>query len=184
MEEESTRGISRHDNAEESGWVTTEVAAKALHVAPRTVRAYLDQGRLKGKAQGKGVRKTWLVSIDSVQALRAQRIEVGDMPLEVPRNATEDLTANLADVVRGMAQRLENRAAESEGLRVRLELTEKAESTVQAERDRLLADLDRERERAEKLEQERHQAQEEAARLREALESERNKGFFRRLFGG
>jgi hypothetical protein len=198
MEEEFTRGTSRHDNAEESGWVTTEVAAKALHVAPRTVRAYLEQGRLKGKAQGNGVRKTWLVTIESVQALRAQRIETGDVPQDMPRNAAEDVTANIADVVRGMAQRLESRAAESEGLRVRLELTEKAESTLQAERDRLLVDLDREREersrereradqereKVEQLEQQSQQAQEEAQRLREELEAERSKGFWRRLFGG
>jgi hypothetical protein len=52
----------------------------------------------------------------------------------------------------------------------RVELTEKAESTMQAERERSIADLERERERADRL-----QAQ---------LDSEQNKGIFRRLFGG
>jgi hypothetical protein len=45
------------------------------------------------------------------------------------------------------------------------------------ERDRLLADLQRERE-------ERQQAREEARKLREELEAERGKGFWRRLLGG
>ncbi len=52
----------------------------------------------------------------------------------------------------------------------RLELTERAESTLRE-------DLERER-------SERREAQEEARRLREELEAERSKGFWRRLFGG
>jgi chromosome segregation ATPase len=91
----------------------------------------------------------------------------------------------------------------------RLEITERAESTVKEERDRLLRELEEERqqhlndvqreraerlesqERAERLEQERAQleaehrrAEEEAATLREELEAERDKGFWRRVFGG
>ncbi len=59
----------------------------------------------------------------------------------------------------------------------RLELTERAESTIREERDRLLEERERERERAERLEEERE-------RLRGELEAERSKGFWRRLFGG
>jgi len=98
----------------------------------------------------------------------------------------------------------------------RLELTERAESTMRAERERLLEDLAQERERAtqeqekadelqrdaEQFAREREEAQEEARRLqeerdrllaeaadeahklREELEAERSKGFWRRLFGG
>jgi hypothetical protein len=54
---------------------------------------------------------------------------------------------------------------------------EQAENTLRAERDRLLEDQRREQERADKL-------QEEVDRLRAELESERNKGSWRRLFGG
>ena len=160
------RGITRHANAEATsaaGWVTTEVAAKALRVAPRTVRAYLEQRRLKGKAEGKGVRKTWLVSIDSVQALRAERLDTAGMPHDVPTNTPEDVAASLADTLRGMTYRLESRAAEAEGLRVRLELTEKTESTLREELEK---------------------AQEEVRSLREELQAERARGFWRRLFGG
>ena len=83
-------------------------------------------------------------------------------------------------------------------LESRPELTEKAESIVREERDRLLQDL--ERERAERLEAQQRverlskdhvqlegqhsQVQNEVERLREEREAERNKGFWRRLFGG
>lgn len=53
------------------------------------------------------------------------------------------------------------------------------ESTLQAERERLIADLERERERAERLERELAKAR----LLSEELEAERSKGFWRRLFG-
>jgi hypothetical protein len=83
-------------------------------------------------------------------------------------------------------------------LESRLELTEKAESTVREERDRLLQDLERERaERLEalqsgerlaeenvQLEEEHLQVQNEVERLRDEIEAERSKGFWRRLFGG
>jgi len=52
----------------------------------------------------------------------------------------------------------------------RLELTEQAESTTRAERDRLIAEL--EAERAERR------------RLVERLEAEQRRGFWQRLFGG
>ena len=78
-----------------------------------------------------------------------------------------------------------------------IELREQAENTLRAERDRLVEDLKRERQRTERLEREkieaqraaeqfareREEAREEARRLREELEAERSKGFFRRLFG-
>ena len=98
---------------------------------------------------------------------------------------------HLTDVLRDMAARLEQRAASEAELRTRLELTEKAESTLQAERDRLLEDLERERARleeternAEELAEAREEARQEAQRLAAELEAERSKGFWRRLFGG
>jgi hypothetical protein len=54
---------------------------------------------------------------------------------------------------------------------------EQAENTLRAERDRLLEDQSRERERAEEL-------QREVNRLREELEGARDRGSWRRLFGG
>jgi predicted nuclease with TOPRIM domain len=72
--------------------------------------------------------------------------------------------------MRELTARLETRAAENAELRTRLELTEKADSTLREQ-------LDRERERADRLE-------ERAEKLRGELEAERSKGFWARLFGG
>src|ERR671933_1966983 len=76
MGDEIPRGQSRTDRADlssESGWVTTDVAARAVRVSPRTIRRYIDQGKVEAKPQGEGVRREWLVSVDSLHALRASR---------------------------------------------------------------------------------------------------------------
>jgi predicted nuclease with TOPRIM domain len=61
-------------------------------------------------------------------------------------------------VLQQVIQRLEARTAEAAELKARLELTAQAESTAREERERLLADLERERERTDRLEEELHQA--------------------------
>lgn len=211
---------ARQDAAEtssEQGWVTTEVAAAALGVSPRTVRDYIRSGKLDATPQGEGVTKTWLVSIYSVQELRQSRRNTEEPPRSrrdwYPLNLAAAATAaDTGDAFRELIVRLEERVAEAVELRTRLELTEQAESTLRAERDRLLEDLEHERERAERareraeearrvseqlkqenqqaqegaerLSLERQRAQEEAKQLREELEAERSKGFWRRLFGG
>jgi regulator of replication initiation timing len=83
----------------------------------------------------------------------------------------------MEDYVRELTDRLVRTTTEAAELRTRLELTYKAESTLQEERDRLREDWERER-------QERLEAQEEASKLREELQAERSKGFWQRLFGG
>jgi hypothetical protein len=80
------------------------------------------------------------------------------------------------EVIESLSARLETRVAEAADLRARLELTSKAESTLQAERDRLLSDLERERE-------ERQRERERAEQLQTELDAERAKGFWRRMFG-
>src|ERR687893_641377 len=82
--EDRTRGHSRPDAAGtsgESGWITTEVAARAVRVSPRTIRRYIDQGKLEARPQGEGVRREWLVSVDSLHALRAPRTFGDTAPL-------------------------------------------------------------------------------------------------------
>jgi hypothetical protein len=166
-----------------SGWVTTDVAAKALGVSPRTIRRFIDRGDLEGKLQEEGITKAWMVSIDSLHALRDRRKAEGhDRRESADASAVVDKPEDtLADVLRDLAGRLEARIAEATELRTRLEITERAESSLREERERLLADL--ERERAER-ENDRQRAEEELARLRGELEAERSKGFWRRLFGG
>ncbi len=206
MSEDSTR-VNLPDEGTyvrgESGWITTRVAAEALGVDPRTVRTYIRRGDLAAKVEGEGVEKTYLVSVDSVYSLRDRR-----GPPRKTRGNTRDTSAWLAqnaeyaeevtEMVRDLTAQLIRSTSEAADLRVRLELTERTESSLREDRERLLGDLERERERAaqeqaraeevqrdaEQFVREREEAQEEARRLREELEAERSKGFWRRLFGG
>jgi hypothetical protein len=171
VEEDRTRGHSRPNLADlssESGWVTTDVAAKAVRVSPRTIRRYIDQGKLEAKPQGEGVRREWLVSVDSLHALRASRTNEEDVPYVSPGVESAD---SLADVLREMAERLERRAEEAAELRVRLELTERAQSTLEDERRQVVQELERERRGREVAEQEREELRQQLLALRETRES-------------
>jgi Helix-turn-helix domain len=173
MGEETPRGQPRPDLADsssESGWITTEVAARAVRVSPRTIRRYIDQGKLEARPQGEGVRREWLVSVDSLHALRASR----SFPEGGPRtDRAEDAattTDSIADVLREMAARLERRAEEAAELRVRLELTERAQSTLEDERRQALEDLEEARRRQEEIERERDELRRELEALKESRE--------------
>ena len=162
MGEDSTRGHPRTDitdTSEQSGWVTTDVAAKAVRVSPRTIRRYIERGELRAKQQGEGVNRTWLVSVDSLHALRASRTIEEESPEDV---RAED---SIADVFRELAARLEHRAAEAAELRTRLELTERAQSTREEERRRALEDLAEERRRREEAERERDELRQELEQI-------------------
>lgn len=160
---ENTRRNSRKVNAEDSGWVTTKQAAKALGVTPRTVQSYIKRGILNGRTQGEGVKLAWLVSIDSLNSLRAQRLAEANYAETFREDSPESGAEGFAEVVRNLYERLADEAARASAAEVRLELTEKAESTIREERDRL---------------------REERDRLQAELEAERSKGFWSRLFGG
>src|SRR5215210_28204 len=162
----------------ESGWTTTDLAAKALGVSPRSVRRFIDRGELEGRKVTEGIVEAWEVSIDSLHTLRDKRISEGQVRRNVSRKSVESQgAADTTDYIRDLTDRLLRLSSEAAELRTRLELTFKAESTLQEERDRLRQDWERER-------QERQEAQEEAQRLREELVAERAKGFWQRLFGG
>jgi hypothetical protein len=167
MGEEASHGQSRPklaDLSSESGWVATDVAARALRVSPRTIRRYIDQDRLEAKPEGEGVRREWLVSVDSIHALRATRT-LEDTSPRTDRASDADFPADsIADVLREMAARLERRAEEAAELRVRLEITERTQSTLDEERRRALDELEETRRRLDKAERERDE-------LRQALEA-------------
>lgn len=167
MGEDRARGQSRTDNADvsaESGWVTTEVDAKAVRVSPRTIRRYIERGELEYKPHGEGVRREWLVSVDSLRALRATRTGGERVP-------DADRGMEFADVLRDMTVRLETRAEEAAELRVRLEITERAQSTLEDERRQALQELEEERRRREAAEREREDLRRELEALRDARES-------------
>ena len=132
------------------GWVTTRQAGRALGVIPRQVRNYIAAGDLEGRKEGKGVNERWLVSISSVEALRQTRHSEGKLPGQYRDVADEGAEAGQgagesAALVRELAARLEDVQYELGRAEARLELTGQAESTLQEA-------LERERERADRLE--------------------------------
>jgi DNA-binding XRE family transcriptional regulator len=152
-------------NRNHSGWTTTQAAAKALGVSPRTIRLYIEKGELEGQLESGTDKRIWLVSIDSLNTLRAKRGTGGIVPETDP-----EIAETVPEAMRDLALRLENRAAEAAELRTRLELTEKTYSTIEDERNRLIEHLKR--------------TEEETEKLRQELENERSKSFWQRLFGG
>ncbi len=139
--------------AGESGWTTTKQAAKVLGVSRRSVQGYVRRGLLEAREKGEGVNKTFLVSIDSLNALRdRRRREAGAAAKHAEASAKEEGAAteyaNASEALRHAIERVEARTAEATELRVRLEITEKAESTLRAE-------LEEERRQREAAERER-----------------------------
>lgn len=156
------------EDAGASGWVTTQQAARALAISPRTVRWHIDQGNLEAKPQGEGVKRAWLISIDSLQAFRDSRQPAGQPPGDY-RALLEDAdiaAESRGSAIRELADRLVEEAARASEFRVRLELTERAESTLREE-------LDAERVRREQAERERDDLAARLAALEEARESAR-----------
>ncbi len=74
-------------------------------------------------------------------------------------------------MIRDLTADLMRRTADAAELRTRLELTAQAESTLQAERERLLEDLSRERERADRLEAELRETRKPSPEPREVPET-------------
>jgi chromosome segregation ATPase len=198
-----------------SGWVNTDVAAEALGVSSRSVRNYILDGALVARKEKEGINERYVVSVDSLHALRDQRKQEGKLQTRRRRTsrqseATEEGAAEVVrktavDMLRETLTSLEVHMAQNADLRVRLELTERAESTLREELERERQERVEAQGRAGSLEQERSETQQrvtqltqehdqleeehsrlqsEAERLREELEAERSKGFWARLFGG
>jgi Helix-turn-helix domain len=139
---------SNRDSGSVLGWVTTKQAARSLGISPRTVRWHIEQGNLAAKPQGKGVQRTWLVSIDSLQAFRDMRQNATQVPHDNRVNyESADTVPDIAgNPIRELADRLAEEAAHAAEYRVRLELTEQAQSSL----EEVLADERQSREKAER----------------------------------
>jgi hypothetical protein len=164
-----TRGAnaaSGHEGTAPSGWVTTQVAAKSLGISPRTVRWHIEHGNLVAEPEGEGVRRSWLVSIDSVQAFRDSRQRQGQLPGGYRSEPGDADTAaeSSGNAIRELADKLVEEAAKASEYRVRLELSEKAQSTLEEQ-------LVEERRRREEAERAREDLRRELEALREARES-------------
>ena len=205
MDAETPRGDAADTSREAaapSGWVTTSVAAKSLGVSPRTVRWHIEQRNLEAKAQGEGVRRSWLVSIDSLQAFRDTR-QIAAPPsgdYRVPDESADIAAATPGSPIRELADRLVEEASRASEFRVRLELSERTESTLREE----LVEERRRREKAERraedLERrlrERQEVPQEPAEVsggseprpdapgpQTAREGPRARPWWRRVFGG
>jgi hypothetical protein len=166
--EDNTRGdnaASNREDAAHAGWVTTQVAARSLAISPRTVRWHIEQGHIEAKPQGEGVKRSWLVSIDSLQAFRDARQRQGKSPGGFRE---EQESAGIAaeppgNPIRELADRLVEEASRASEFRVRLEISEKAASTLREE-------LAEERRRREEAERERNDLRQELYALRDATE--------------
>jgi septal ring factor EnvC (AmiA/AmiB activator) len=202
------------NNEGSSGWVNTDVAAEALGVSARSVRNYILNGDLVARKEKEGINERYVVSVDSLHALRDQRKQQGKLQTHRRRasrrseaaaeSAAEEVRKTAVDMLRETLTSLEVHMAQNAELQARLELTERAESTLREELERERQErLDSQR-RAGSLEQERSEAQQrvaqlteehahleeeharlqsEAERVRDELEAERSKGFWARLFG-
>ena len=138
---------------------TTSQAARILKVTDRGVRKMIDRGELEAHQDERG---RHLIPQRAVHAMLEERRAAAEIsPEEAPGAAQE------AAQLRRRVEDLQRELGRLEG---RLELTERTESTMREERERLIAQL--EEERAERR------------RLQEQLDAERGKGFWRRLFGG
>jgi hypothetical protein len=169
MAEDLTRG----SHADQSGWVTTKIAARTLRVDPRTVRKYIKQGKLEAISEGEGVEKTYLVSIDSLHELRGTRpdprADRDNVPPEsVGAAISADPTADLVALLRDLTKEVSQRSSEAAELRTRLELTERAETS---QREALEQRLVTEQVLREQAERERDELAAELEALREEREA-------------
>jgi hypothetical protein len=164
---ESTGEVrNEHDS---SGWTTTKQAAKVLGVSRRSVQGYVRRGLLKAREEGQGVNKTFLISIDSLSTLRDRRRREADeaanfAEASAETNQAANTYANTGEALRHAIDRVEARTAEATELRIRLEITEKAESTLRAE-------LEEERHRRDEAERERDDLRRKLEALRAPPES-------------
>jgi Helix-turn-helix domain len=157
------------EEASGSGWTTTKQAAKLLGVSRRSVQGYVRRGLLEAQEQGQGVNKTFFVSIDSLNALHdRRRHEAREAAKFAEASAEAAETAHqytdTGEALRHAIERVEARTAEATELRIRLELTEQAQSTLQEE-------LIEERRRREEAERERDELRQKLYAPREAPEA-------------
>jgi helix-turn-helix protein len=153
---EPTRDFREDPGA--SGWTTTKQAAKVLGVSRRSVQGYVGRGLLEAREEGEGVNRRFLISIYSLNSLADRRLREVEETANFVDTSPEsgepaNSFANTSEGLRHLIERLEARTAEATELRIRLELTERTQSTLEEE----LAEANRRREEAEQeLAEQRH----------------------------
>ena len=150
---------------------TLSEAARVLELPQRRLLEKVEAGEIEGEQDPHSSR--WLISKRAVDEL----VSAGPSP-EVPTGEFQDKST---EMIRELVDELGNLHRQVGHLRSRLDRARRAEKE---ERELLLANLEQERERHRQERERADKLQKEATRLREELESERNKGAWRRLFGG
>ena len=168
-------------------YYTLGEAAQILEVTQRRLLEMLETGEVEGERDSRSSR--WRIPKHSVQELvpypASDDPSSGDSALQSSNQSTK--------TVQQLVEELGNLQRELGRVRNRLELARKAEHTEwQEEKERLLAELEQERERRRQereeaestLQTEQERWQKERRKLQEELETERNRGSWRRLLGG
>jgi chromosome segregation ATPase len=168
-------GMSQRKDEGSSGWVNTDVAAEALGVSARTVRNYILDDVLLARKEKEGINERYVVSVDSLYALRDRRKQEGKLQGQSRRGSvkSESTTEDAAELVRKTAvdmmretlTSLEMHMSQNADLRARLELTERAESTLREELERERQERLEAQGRVGSLERERSETQQRAAQV-------------------
>lgn len=127
-----------------NGWSTTTQAARALGVSSRTIRRYVETGDLIAcRRPGQGSQSTLEIDIDSLQQIRMRRMTEGHAPIptgdrdedaEADKDArVADGRDTLADMIERLSRSYADARADAASAQARLELTERAESSLREE---------------------------------------------------
>jgi hypothetical protein len=148
---------------------TLPEAAQILEVPQRRLLESLETGEIEGERDPQSGR--WKIPKHAAD----ERVTT-DLP---PEGATEEIPGQSAEMIREIVDELGNLHRQVGHLRSRLD---RARRTEKEEREVLLAELEQEREKQRQERERADKLHEEASELREELE--RDKGSWRRLFGG
>lgn len=147
---------------------TTGQAARILKVTDRGVRKMIDRGELEASADGRGRHR---IPQRAVHAMLEERREAGISP-DVGTEISAEEAARAAEEARELRERVSDLQRQLGRVEGRLELTERTESTMREERERLERLLEEERTERRRLQERLEEAQEAASR-----------SWWRRLFG-
>jgi HAMP domain-containing protein len=152
-------------------YYTLAQAARTLEMPQRRLLEMLETGEIEGEQDLQSSR--WKIPKHAVDGL----LSTGPSP-EGPTEQSPEVST---EIIHRLADELGDLHKEVGRLRNRLNLARRAEKE---ERELLLAELEQEREQRRQERERADELQRETIRLREELESERNTGSWRRLFGG
>lgn len=148
---------------------TTGQAARILKITDRGVRKMIDRGELEADTDGRGRHR---IPQRAVHAMLEQRREAG-ISSDVGAEISTEEASRAAEEARELRERVQDLQRQLGRVEGRLELTERTESTMREERERLERLLEEERAERRRLQERLEEAQEAASR-----------SWWRRLFGG